>query len=85
MGDEVHNRAIAASSLFANAVAPGLVKSGISQDQLLDTLGYVGNHPLLFLGLSMASGKSAADPARGMGSTRLSPPWRATAPNSAFR
>ncbi|MGD0315569.1 MAG: DUF1116 domain-containing protein [Xanthobacteraceae bacterium] len=66
MGDEVHNRAIAASSLFANAVAPGLVKSGIPQDQLLDTLGYVGNHPLLFLGLSMASGKSAADPARGV-------------------
>ena len=66
MGDEVHNRAIAASSLFANAVAPGLVRSGLSQEQLLDTLGYVGNHPLLFLGLSMASGKSATNPARGI-------------------
>ncbi len=66
MGDEVHNRAIAASSLFANAVAPALVKSGLPQQQLLDTLYYTGNHPLLFLGLSMACGKAAADPARGV-------------------
>jgi Protein of unknown function (DUF1116) len=67
MGDEVHNRGIAASSLFANAVAPALVKSGLPLAQVLDTLGYVGNHPLLFLGLSMASAKSAADSARGVG------------------
>jgi hypothetical protein len=66
MGDEVHNRAIAASSLFANAVAPALVKSGLPQGQLLDTLGYTGNHPLLFLALSMASGKAATNPARGV-------------------
>jgi hypothetical protein len=66
MGDEVHNRAIAASSLFANAVAPALVKSGLPQGKLLDTMGYTGNHPLLFLALSMASGKSIADPARGI-------------------
>jgi hypothetical protein len=66
MGDELHNRPVAASSLFANALAGPLIKAGIAKEDLLSTLGYITNHELLFLGLSMASGKASADPAAGV-------------------
>jgi hypothetical protein len=66
MGDEMHNRVVASSSLFANAVAPALVEAGLPAGQLLATLRYAGNHPFLFLGLSMAAAKAAADAARGI-------------------
>jgi uncharacterized protein DUF1116 len=66
MGDELHNRPIAASSLFANAMSIPLLTSGLPQGQIAATLGLLGGHELLFLGLSMAAGKSIADPARGI-------------------
>jgi hypothetical protein len=71
MGDELHNRVVASSSLFANAVAPVLVTCGLPGEQVVSTLYYVGNHPFLFLGLSMAAGKAAADPARGVEASTL--------------
>jgi hypothetical protein len=66
MGDEMHNRVVASSSIFTNAVAPALVESGLPMEQVVATLRYAGNHPFLFLGLSMAAAKAAADPARGV-------------------
>lgn len=64
MGDELHNRAISASSLFANEMAMAMAKTELNKDDLLSTLGYITHHELIFLGLSMASGKAIADPAR---------------------
>ena len=70
MGDEMHNRVVASSSLFANVVAPALVDCGIPQSKVVDTLYYIGNHPFLFLGISMAAAKACADDARSIeGST----------------
>ena len=66
MGDEMHNRVVASSSLFANAVAPILVDCGLPREQLVSTLYYTGNHPFLFLGLSMAAAKATMDPVRGI-------------------
>ena len=64
MGDELHNRPVAASSLFANALAIPLLQSGLPEWQIAATYGLLGRHELLFLGLSMAAGKSIMDPAR---------------------
>lgn len=64
MGDELHNRHTASSSLFANALAIPMIVAGVPQPALLQTLGYMTGHTLLFLGLAMASGKAIADPAR---------------------
>ena len=64
MGDELHNRHTASSSLFANALAIPMIVAGLPQPALLKTLGYMTGHTLLFLGLAMASGKAIADPAR---------------------
>ncbi len=64
MGDELHNRHSASSSLFANALSIPMILAGVPQPDLLKTLGYMTGHNLLFLGLAMACGKAIADPAR---------------------
>ena len=66
MGDELHNRPVAASSLFANAMAVAMVEADVAKESLLGTLKYITNHELLCLGLSMAAGKASADPAQGI-------------------
>ena len=64
MGDELHNRNSASSSLFANQMAVAMIQAGIPQERALPTMRYLAGHNLLFLGLAMASGKATADPAR---------------------
>lgn len=66
MGDELHNRHTAASSLFANAMAMAMAKTDLSKQDHLSTLGYVSNHELIFLGIAMACGKAIADPVMGI-------------------
>ncbi|HAL62592.1 MAG TPA: hypothetical protein DCP08_09345 [Chloroflexi bacterium] len=64
MGDELHNRPNAASSLFANAMAVPMMKAGVPKEALISTVDYLAGHELFFLGLSMASAKATADAAR---------------------
>ncbi|MEX1247443.1 MAG: DUF1116 domain-containing protein [Anaerolineales bacterium] len=65
MGDELHNRHSASSSLFANAMAVGIAQTEYTnKDAVIGTLKYITNHELIFLGLAMAAGKAIADPAR---------------------
>jgi hypothetical protein len=63
MGDELHNRHSAASSLFANALMMPLASLNLPLAELMPTLGLLVNHDLIFLALAMASGKAIADPA----------------------
>jgi len=64
MGDELHNRHSAASSLFANAFMMPLVSLDLPKPALMPTLGLLVHHDLIFLALAMASGKAIADPVR---------------------
>lgn len=64
MGDELHNRHSASSSLFANIMAVAIAEADIPKEAMLSTLRYITGHNLLFLGLAMACGKAIADPAR---------------------
>ncbi len=66
MGDELHNRHSASSSLFANAMAVAMVEADLPRESVLPTLKYVTNHNLIFLGLAMACGKAISDPAHGI-------------------
>lgn len=66
MGDELHNRHSASSSLFANAMAVAMAQTELPKDALVATLKYITNHDLIFLGLAMACGKAIADPATGI-------------------
>lgn len=65
MGDELHNRHTASSSLFANAMAVAMAQTDLlNKGERIGTLKYATNHELIFLGLAMAAGKAIADPAR---------------------
>jgi hypothetical protein len=64
MGDELHNRNSASSSLFASQMAIAMFRAGIPKERALPTMQYLAGHNLLFLGLAMACGKVTADPAR---------------------
>lgn len=66
MGDELHNRHSASSSLFANAMAVAMAEADLPKESVLPTLKYVTHHNLIFLGLAMACGKAISDPAHGV-------------------
>jgi hypothetical protein len=63
MGDEMHQRNVACSSLLLRILAPRLAAS-------VKALEFIGGNDQFFLNIAMAMGKSILDPARGVaGST----------------
>jgi hypothetical protein len=65
MGDEMHQRNVAASSLLVRALAPALVREG-SGGALARVVDFVSGNDQFFLNLAMAAGKAAADPLAGV-------------------
>jgi hypothetical protein len=65
MGDECHNRNVAATSLFARLLAPALVRTSPS-DTAVAVLDFLGANDHFYLNLSMAACKSALDAAHGI-------------------
>jgi hypothetical protein len=66
MGDEVHNRNRAATSLLIRALAPQLVRSRRSADEVERVLRFLDGNDHFFLNLSMAASKASIDPAAGI-------------------
>jgi hypothetical protein len=64
MGDEFHQRNIAASALFAKDFAPLLVKAGIDGERLEAVTDFLGRTDQFFLNLAMASCKAITDASR---------------------
>jgi hypothetical protein len=65
MGDEVHNRNRAATSLLLRTLAPVLVELDEPKSVVAEVARFV-SHDYFFLNLSMASGKATADAASGV-------------------
>jgi hypothetical protein len=65
MGDEMHQRNVACSSLLLRALAPSLAKGG-SGLSLARALDFIAGNDQFFLNIAMAMGKSMLDPARGI-------------------
>jgi hypothetical protein len=65
MGDEMHQRNVAATSLLVRALAPALSReaAGPALARLLD---FVAGNDQFFLNLAMAAAKASADPAAGI-------------------
>ena len=63
MGDELHNRNAAATALFSRVLAQGLVKANLAASTLSAVLEYLSANDHVFLNLSMAASKLAADAA----------------------
>ena len=64
MGDEVHNRNRAATSLLIRALAPHLVRTGTDADETAAVLRFLDGNDHFFLNLSMAGGQVLARPGR---------------------
>jgi hypothetical protein len=70
MGDEMHQRNVAASSLLARALMPGVAKVGGRHHAVARLAEFIAGNDQFFLNVAMAAGKALADPAAGVaGST----------------
>lgn len=66
MGDEVHNRNRAATSLFYRTIAPAIVETAPDRKTAADVLGFINGNDHFFLNLSMPACKAMLDAARGV-------------------
>jgi len=64
MGDEMHQRNVACSSLFLRAMAPPLARIGLDQQDLADMLTFMAGNDQFFLNIAMVMGKAMMDPVR---------------------
>jgi len=66
MGDELHNRNRAGTSLLYRALAPAVVKTCGDSMAAARCLEFINRNDHFFLNLSMPAGKATLDPARGI-------------------
>jgi hypothetical protein len=66
MGDEMHQRNIAASVLLARALMPHLARAAGNPGALIRTAEFMASNDQFFLNLAMAAGKALTDPANGI-------------------
>jgi len=72
MGDEMHQRNVACSSLLLRILAPALARTSTKGGDLAECLGFIGRNDQFFLNVAMAMGKAMTDPALGIeGSTMV--------------
>src|SRR2546425_7343569 len=69
MGDEMHQRNVACTSLLLRALAPGLARAG-NPEIVARALDFIAGNDQFFLNVGMAMGKCVLDPVQGIpGST----------------
>jgi hypothetical protein len=61
MGDECHNRNVAATSLFLKEITPYLLKTDLNKDTICQITEFISGNAHFFLNLSMAACKATAD------------------------
>jgi hypothetical protein len=66
MGDEVHNRNVAATSLLFKRLAPALFDADVPRDRAARALAFIAGNDHFFLNLSMAACKAMLDAAAGV-------------------
>jgi hypothetical protein len=71
MGDEVHNRNVAASSLLIKRLVPALLKSGAPAADVAAVIEFIAGNDHFFLNLSMAACKAMLDAAHGVAASSL--------------
>jgi hypothetical protein len=66
MGDEMHQRNVAASSLFTRALMPHLVRATAPLAAIARLADFLAGNDQFFLNLAMAAAKACADPCLGL-------------------
>lgn len=71
MGDEVHNRNVAASSLFLKRIIPALLKTSLSHTEISAAVDFMVGNDHFFLNISMAACKAMLDAAHNIPGSSL--------------
>ncbi|HEY8370021.1 MAG TPA: DUF1116 domain-containing protein [Thermodesulfobacteriota bacterium] len=71
MGDDVHNRNVAATSLLVRTLAKALLDAGLEAGHVREVVGFVDGNDHFFLNLSMAACKASLDAAHGVPGSSL--------------
>jgi len=71
MGDELHNRNRAATSLFYRALAPAIIRCAATPETAAAILQFINGNDHFFLNLSMSASKASLDAARGISGSSL--------------
>ena len=71
MGDEMHQRNVAASALLARALMPHVARAGGRHHAVARLAEFIAGNDQFFLNLAMAAGKAMADPAGGVNGSTL--------------
>ena len=66
MGDEVHNRNAAATSLLLKQIAPAMLRSGAPADDVATVIEFIAGNDHFFLNVSMAACKAMLEAAQGV-------------------
>ncbi len=66
MGDELHNRNRAATSLLLRTLLPGLLESDAPRADVVSVAEFISSNDHFFLNLAMAAAKATADSAAGI-------------------
>jgi len=66
MGDEVHNRNKAATSLLIRTLLPFLIKAGLPEKEFYEIVTFINSNDHFFLNLSMPAAKSMLESADGI-------------------
>ena len=64
MGDEMHQRNIAASAVFLKTILPGLLKCTAGKEAILPAVNFLTGNEQFFLNLAMAASKAVMDTCR---------------------
>ena len=71
MGDEMHQRNVACSSLLMRLLAPALARTATDTPALAKNLAFIAANDQFFLNVAMAMGKAMTDPARGIAGSSI--------------
>src|SRR3989441_8786024 len=71
MGDEMHQRNVAASALLARALMPHVARAADRHHAAARLAEFIAGNDQFFLNIAMAAGKALADPAAGVPESTL--------------
>ncbi|MGI9335402.1 MAG: DUF1116 domain-containing protein [Gammaproteobacteria bacterium] len=66
MGDEMHQRNAACTSVLLRELAPSLARTSSDSARLAETLAFIGGNDQFFLNIAMVMGKAIMDPVGGI-------------------
>lgn len=66
MGDELHNRNKAGTSLFVRLLAPFIIEASDDKKGAADTIRFLDKNDIFFVNLAMAAAKASLEPAHGV-------------------